>query len=796
MMDLGEEREDIAGGPPSQTTTQLASNIQINNAANTTTHNDTNSAPATSTKQDSTHHRRKGRRRENLQHAMPLLALLCLTVIIWSELQPDGLCHEDEMAMRRRLEGDFPSDNITLAQMRRGSVVLHCAVMLYMFLGLAAICDDYFEPTLDVLCESLSISDDVAGATWMAAGGSAPELFTSMIGVFVAKSDIGFGTIVGSAVFNVLAVIAVCAYCVPDLPVTGWPLARDSVYYCIGILFIVSCVADQRVYWYEALALLFMYFLYVLLMKNNEKLEKIVLGRIGGKQDSEKKLSCWARCQQAMCRVVEHGVVQTLIFIVIIINVTFIICMLFLSESGDLYSFAERVNRIISMFFIAEMGLKLVCYGPLSYWVDVWNALDGVLVILIVVEYTLAQTTASGAVRALRLLRLGRVVRSARIFRLIEQLRREHVTTAVQTDDGHSRLSASKYAQKEQKVEIVSIHQKADLNMEAKKDEEANQGMLDDESDKYASKLEEQERTVIIRKLPRSGRREIFFEKRRKAPPSATGADAAKPKRTRLRLIGMPDGSHKFEEYLSVRGSRVSRSFTGNFNLAIVPMPGKDGGDLEDNSIQEEKDDESESEDLNVWAFPADSGVVSKLIFLVMSPLQILMYYTIVNPQRSWPCSFCLCIAWIAVLSYVMVWMASEIGATANIPEPIMGLTILAAGTSIPDMLSSLAVAKKGRGDMAVSSSIGSNIFDILFGLPVPWLIKTAIVAPGTFVSIQSDGMTIMALSLFLMVAFVILSIQHFGWKLSRKLAYLFAALYLLFLVEALLIEYKVIFSA
>ena len=51
----------------------------------------------------------------------------------------------------------------------------------------------------------------MAGATFMAAGGSAPELFTSIIGVFIAETDVGFGTIVGSAVFNVLFVIGLCA---------------------------------------------------------------------------------------------------------------------------------------------------------------------------------------------------------------------------------------------------------------------------------------------------------------------------------------------------------------------------------------------------------------------------------------------------------------------------------------------------------------------------------------------------------------------------------------------------------
>jgi len=45
-----------------------------------------------------------------------------------------------------------------------------------------------------------------------------------------------------------------------------------------------------------------------------------------------------------------------------------------------------------------------------------------------------------------------------------------------------------------------------------------------------------------------------------------------------------------------------------------------------------------------------------------------------------------------------------------------MGLTFLAAGTSIPDLITSVIVAKKGFGDMAVSSSVGSNIFDVTIG--------------------------------------------------------------------------------
>ena len=58
------------------------------------------------------------------------------------------------------------------------------------------------------------------------------ELFTSVIGVFVAFSDVGIGTIVGSAVFNILFVIGMCALLSKTvLHLTWWPLFRDCAFY-------------------------------------------------------------------------------------------------------------------------------------------------------------------------------------------------------------------------------------------------------------------------------------------------------------------------------------------------------------------------------------------------------------------------------------------------------------------------------------------------------------------------------------------------------------------------------------
>lgn len=56
----------------------------------------------------------------------------------------------------------------------------------------------------------MDMQEDVVGATFMAAATSSPELFINCVGTFVTKGDLGVGTIVGSAVFNILAVPACC----------------------------------------------------------------------------------------------------------------------------------------------------------------------------------------------------------------------------------------------------------------------------------------------------------------------------------------------------------------------------------------------------------------------------------------------------------------------------------------------------------------------------------------------------------------------------------------------------------
>jgi hypothetical protein len=119
----------------------------------------------------------------------------------------------------------------------RGMIIFYIFGVIYMFISLAIVCDEFFVPSLETFVDEFGISFDVAGATFMAAGGSMPELFTSFIATVVHKSDVGFAAIVGSAVFNILFVIAVCAIASDEtLVLSWWPLFRDMsfLYYYLA----------------------------------------------------------------------------------------------------------------------------------------------------------------------------------------------------------------------------------------------------------------------------------------------------------------------------------------------------------------------------------------------------------------------------------------------------------------------------------------------------------------------------------------------------------------------------------
>ena len=93
------------------------------------------------------------------------------------------------------------------------------------------------------------------------------------------------------------------------------------------------------------------------------------------------------------------------------------------------------------------------------------------------------------------------------------------------------------------------------------------------------------------------------------------------------------------------------------------------------------------------------------------------------HPRRNYLRTFTVSVLLIAGISWLLVEESVLLAETLGVPPVIVALTVLAAGSSIPDLIASVIVAKQGRGEMAVTNAVGSNIFDITVGLGLPWLL-------------------------------------------------------------------------
>ncbi|XP_051732283.1 sodium/potassium/calcium exchanger 4 isoform X2 [Ctenopharyngodon idella] len=488
---------------------------------------------------------------------------------------------------------EFPDDVFTNAERKSGAVLLHIIAALYMFLALAIVCDDYFVMSLEKICEKLNLSEDVAGATFMAAGSSAPELFASVIGVFITHGDVGVGTIVGSAVFNILCIIGVCGIFAGQVVLlTWWAVFRDSFFYILSVVALIVFIYDGKIVWWESLVLVLMYAVYIIIMKFNSSLQKFFTRR------SDKNVANGNAAAGSELEDVKSSKVYS---------------------RGSVVMVDEIINASPPNYRFPEAGLRVMVtnhFGP----------------------------------------------------------------------------------------------------------------------------------------------------------------------KTRLRMAS---------RLIITERQRLVQSANGVETAVVDGKPDIENGNLPEDKTNEEKESELTS------PFRVPGGCVNRTKWLISWPLLLILFFTIPNCAKSrWEkffmLSFILSTVWIAVFSYFMVWMVTVIGYTLGIPDVIMGITFLAAGTSVPDCIASLIVARQGLGDMAVSNTIGSNVFDILVGLGVPWALQTMAVSYGSVVMINSRGLVYSVVLLLGSVALTILGIHLNGWKLDFKLGVYVLVLYAIFLCFSIMIEYNV----
>ncbi|XP_066248332.1 sodium/potassium/calcium exchanger 4-like [Euwallacea similis] len=432
---------------------------------------------------------------------------------------------------------EFPPDGFTREQRQHGWVIIHVILACYLFIFLAVVCEDYFVPCIKKLCDVLHLKEDVAGATFMATASSSAEIFINSVGTFITQGDLGVGTIVGSAVFNILAVPACCGFFANVLDLEWYPITRDSLVYGCSVILLIAFLQDGKIHYYEALILVLFYAFYLIAMLFNES-----------------------------------------------------ICAYF--------------HRVAA------------------------------------------------------------------------------------------------------KVQLRGYY------------------------------------------------KEILTE------------------------------NHP----LLLRSNGKVNHYNGDIEEIL-------SSDVTLQDIEEVEDS------VNIWQFPdKNCSKKQKFWWTITWPISFVLCTTTPttkNHPKMYIITFIMCVIWIGGVSYIVTWLITIIGDTLEIPDSVMGLTFLAAGSSVPEAVSSVIVTNQGHGSMGISSSIGSNTFDILLCLGVPWFIKSAYypkVKGEHWITINSQGINYSAFCLLTTLVLLYVFICFNRFKLDRKIGLVCLIMYVAFLVFTSLMELNVFF--
>ncbi len=143
--------------------------------------------------------------------------------------------------------------------------------------------------------------------------------------------------------------------------------------------------------------------------------------------------------------------------------------------------------------------------------------------------------------------------------------------------------------------------------------------------------------------------------------------------------------------------------------------------------------------------------------------------------QASWFKSLSMIVLGLAMLifaGHLLLGAAVEVATDLGLSERIIGLTIVAVSTSLPELATSLIAALRGQRDIAVGNVIGSNLFNLLGVLGV-----TALVAPSPL-SVSPNALDF-DLPVMLGVAVLCLPVFYSGYRVTRAEGLLLLGLYL-----------------
>ncbi|ELK05316.1 Sodium/potassium/calcium exchanger 1 [Pteropus alecto] len=610
--------------------------------------------------------------------AMPTAPSSSLTTALLPEVPSPSFSALPPSRPDHHSKAEYPPDLFSVEQRQQGWVLLHIFGMMYVFVALAIVCDEYFVPALGVITDKLQISEDVAGATFMAAGGSAPELFTSLIGVFISHSNVGIGTIVGSAVFNILFVIGTCALFSREiLNLTWWPLFRDVSFYILDLMMLILFFLDSLIVWWESLLLLLAYAFYVFTMKWNKKLELWV----------KEQLSKWPAAK--------------------------VMAVGDLNKPGDGAVAVDELQDNKKLKVGAMWSLPSEDMGE--------SQTQGTVALMLrILGWAQAWEASGSAARLPSVLTRGSssaslhnsTIRSSFYWLMLHSLdplgeahssRNKDEESLNQEAKVKPQAKAESKPEEEEPAKLPAVTVTPAPAPDVKGDQEKDPGYQEGNVAGVGSTGEITDEEANAPGEGKNGQQsesetQLEDEKDSEIQAERKGNDEGESE------LQAEDGEMKEGDEGEMEEQEFNAENQGEAQSDEKGTNGEgggDGGDGEDEEEEEDEDEDDEDEDEEEEEEEEENEEPLSLewpetrqkqaIYLFLLPIVFPLWLTVPDVRRL-------------------------VGETIGISEEIMGLTILAAGTSIPDLITSVIVARKGLGDMAVSSSVGSNIFDITVG--------------------------------------------------------------------------------
>jgi len=186
-------------------------------------------------------------------------------------------------------------------------------------------------------------------------------------------------------------------------------------------------------------------------------------------------------------------------------------------------------------------------------------------------------------------------------------------------------------------------------------------------------------------------------------------------------------------------------------------------------------------------------GILHKMLY----PWVKIFHWTLPRPEGEWVTKhiFATCffiVIWLGILTFFVVDAATKIGACLTIPADLLGVTLLAIGSSLPDCISSVIVARQMKIDAAVANAFGSNIFDANLAVGFSFVLgslnaafdpeKSGLgVALGDEHAVQTFILLIISAAAYLVLYWLMMWCTIF--RLERWIGYVLLVMYVAFVI-------------